>query len=174
MKIKPPKNLKNLDKPLSGDVRSEFMDFLLNRGYEYDSKKGLITDGSIGRAYINGDAKNKQNGWYQLWLDQEVPYGRIGDYRISSTEPTAVFRPENAENWAEISPERKKEIQEETKQREQKRKAEQEEHYKQGAERASKEWELGAPCETHPYLEKKNVCSYGLRVDKNGSLMIPI
>ena len=128
MKIKPPKNLKNLDKPLSGDVRSEFMDFLLNRGYEYDSKKGLITDGSIGRAYINGDAKNKQNGWYQLWLDQEVPYGRIGDYRISSTEPTAVFRPENAENWAEISPERKKEIQEETKQREQKRKAEQEEH----------------------------------------------
>ena len=61
MKIKPPKNLKNLDKPLSGDVRSEFMDFLLNRGYEYDSKKGLITDGCIGRAYINGYAKKRNN-----------------------------------------------------------------------------------------------------------------
>ena len=174
MKIKPPKNFKNLDKPLSGDVRSEFMDFLLNRGYEFDSKKGLISDGSIGRAYINGDSKNKQNGWYQLWLDQEVPYGRVGDYRVSATEPTSVFRPENAEKWSDISPERKKEIKEETKQREQQRKVEQEEHYKQGAARASKEWQLGVPCDKHPYLEKKNVCSYGLRVDKNGSLMIPI
>ena len=71
MKIKPPKNLKNLDKPLSGDVRSEFMDFLLNRGYEYDSKKGLITDGSIGRAYINGDAKtNKMAGINCGWISQ--------------------------------------------------------------------------------------------------------
>ena len=38
-------------------------------------------------------------GWYQLWLEQSVPFGRIGDYRVSATEPTALWKPENQKNF---------------------------------------------------------------------------
>ena len=81
LKIKGP-NKKNYDAPFTKDYVSQFRDFLASNGYEPDPNKGLVTDGSVGRAYINIGNQRKLVGWYQAWLDQSSPFGRIGDYRI--------------------------------------------------------------------------------------------
>ena len=48
------------------------------------------------------------------------------------------------------------------------------EHYRQGADRAAAIWAAGKPCSSHPYLTRKGVKSYGLRVDSAGRLLIPL
>ena len=85
LKIKGPN--RNNNRPFTKDYTSQFRDFLSTHGYEPDPTKGLVTDGSIGRAYINIGNQRKLVGWYQAWLDQSSPYGRIGDYRISTDNP---------------------------------------------------------------------------------------
>ena len=40
-------------------------------------------------------------------------------------------------------------------------------------EKWTKVWEMCEPCTTHEYLEYKNVEPYGLKVDRNGVLLIP-
>ena len=62
LKIKKP-NQKNFERPFSGDVRSEFLNFLSQNGLEPDPKKGLVDDGSVGRAYINVGNARKLGGW---------------------------------------------------------------------------------------------------------------
>ena len=168
LKIKKPKQ-KNFERPFSSDVISEFHNFLSHNGLELDQKKGLITDGSVGRAFINVGGKKKLVGWYQLWADQEVPFGRLGDYRVSAQEPTATFRPEHQKKY-KITKEQKKEIEELQKQAEVKKQA----SYNKAAIRAQSAWERAKAVERHPYLEKKKVLSYGLRQNDQGVLMIPM
>jgi len=43
-------NSKDFSRPLSGDMRAEFLDFLLDNGMTPDPKKGLVVGGDIGRA----------------------------------------------------------------------------------------------------------------------------
>ena len=62
LKIKTPVT-KNFDRPFSGNVRDEFSSFLAANNLEPDPKKGLVTDGSIGRAYINVGNQRKLVGW---------------------------------------------------------------------------------------------------------------
>ena len=88
-------NTKNFDQPLTTDYSNQFANFLAEHGLEPDPKKGLVADGSIGRAYINVGGQRKLVGWYQLWLEQASPFGRLGDYRVSADQPTAVWKPEN-------------------------------------------------------------------------------
>ena len=94
LKLNRPKK-KNFDQPLTINYQHEFSNFLAEHGLEPEPSKGLLTDGSIGRAYINVGGKRKLTGWYQLWLDQSVPYGRLGDYRTSADVPTHHWKPEN-------------------------------------------------------------------------------
>ena len=168
LKIKTPVT-KNFDRPFSGNVRDEFSSFLAANNLEPDPKKGLVTDGSIGRAYINVGNQRKLVGWYQLWTDQAVPFGRIGDYRISATEPTAIFKPEHQQRY-KLTAEQKAEIEELQRQAEVKKA----EGHNKAAKRAQTAWDRAKPVEKHPYLEKKQVLSYGLRQNEQGVLMIPM
>ena len=160
---------KNFDKPFTTDYQYEFQRFLNDNGLEPEPKKGLVTDGSIGRAYINVGGQRKLVGWYQLWIDQSVPFGRLGDYRISAEQPTAIWKPENQKN-IKVTKEQKAEIVALQKEAEVK----QAEKYSKAAKRAQALWEEAAPCEKHPYLERKKVLSYGLRVNSSGQLVIPL
>lgn len=45
---------------------------------------------------------------------------------------------------------------------------------REAAVRLRKEWEQAQPADTHPYLTKKGVKSYGLRVNQAGDLMVPM
>ena len=168
LKIKKP-NQKNFERPFSGDVRSEFLNFLSQNGLEPDPKKGLVDDGSIGRAYINVGNARKLVGWYQLWTDQAVPFGRIGDYRVSATDPVAIFKPEHQQSY-KMTDAQREEIKELQRQAEVKKA----ENYNKAAKRAQSAWERGLPVERHPYLEKKEVLAYGLKQNEQGALMIPM
>ena len=169
MALKISKPNKNFDTPFTRDYEIQFRDFLASNGLEPDPKKGLITDGSIGRAYINVGNQRKLVGWYQVWLDQSVPFGRLGDYRSSADQPTAIWKPENSQR-RRLTKEHKAEIAALQKKAEVKAA----EKYSQAAKRAQSMWEASQPCEKHPYLEKKKVLSYGLRQDKHGNLMVPL
>jgi len=160
---------KNFDKPFTTDYLYEFERFLNDNGLEPEPKKGLVADGSIGRAYINVGGQRKLVGWYQLWIDQSVPFGRLGDYRIAADQPTAIWKPENQQRM-KITKEQKEEIKELQRQAEVK----QAEKQSKAAKRAQSEWDKAIPCEKHDYLIKKNVLSYGLRVNASGQLVIPL
>ena len=161
---------KNFHKPFTADHVADFHNFLQSNGLDLDPKKGLVSDGTIGRAYINVGGARKLVGWYQLWLDQSVPFGRIGDYRVSATEPTDIWKPENQKNF-KMTAEHKAEIAELQRLAEVKKA----ESYNKAAKRAQSLWNQAEPCERHPYLEQKQVLSYGgLRVNKEGLLMMPM
>jgi putative DNA primase/helicase len=169
MSLKITRPTKNFDKPFTTDLIHEFSNFLQENHMEPDPKKGLVTDGSIGRAYINVGGKRKFCGWYQLWLDQSVPFGRLGDYRFSADSPTAEWKPENRKKKP-LTKEEKAEIEALRKEAGIK----QEEKYSKAAKRAQSLWAEAQPCEKHPYLERKKVLSYGLRISSDGVLMIPL
>jgi hypothetical protein len=99
MAIKVSRPEKNQSTPFTTDARGEFENFLLSNGMTADPKKGLVSDGSVGRAYMEVDGKRKLTGWYQLWLNQSVPYGRCGDYRLDHVNPTAQWRPNNGARY---------------------------------------------------------------------------
>jgi len=162
-------NRKNFEQPLTINYQHEFSDFLSEHGLEPEPKKGLLTDGSIGRAYINVGGKRKLTGWYQLWLDQSVPYGRLGDYRTSADVPTHHWKPENKKKQT-LSKEEKAEIDSLRKEAEIK----QTKKHQETAKKAKDLWDKAKPCEKHPYLERKKVLPYGLRVNTHGQLVIPL
>jgi len=169
MGLKVSRPTKNFDRPFYADYQTEFNKFLTDHGLEPDPKKGLVTDGSIGRAYMSDGGKRKLCGWYQVWLDQSVPFGRLGDYRISQDQPTAIWKPENRKRHT-ITQAEKDEIKKLQEQAEIKK---QETHTK-AAKRAQSLWDAAEPCEKHPYLEKKNVLSYNLKQTDDGLLIIPL
>jgi len=162
-------NQKNFEKPISTNYQYEFANFLAENGLEPEPKRGLVTDGSIGRAYINVGGQRKLVGWYQLWLDQQVPFGRLGDYRISADQPTAMWKPENKKRQV-VTKEQKAEIAALQKEAQVK----QVEKNVKAAAKAQELWSQALPCEKHAYLEKKNALSYGLRVNSSGQLVIPL
>lgn len=69
LKISQP-HAKQFERPLTQDIQQQFLSFMIENGMELDPNKGLVTNGSIGRAYVNLGGKRKLSGWYQLWMDQ--------------------------------------------------------------------------------------------------------
>jgi putative DNA primase/helicase len=169
MAIKVSRPTKNQSTPFSADVKSEFENFLLSNGMTVDPKTGLKMDGSVGRAYMEVDGKRKLTGWYQLWLNQSVPYGRCGDYRLDHVNPTAQWRPNNGARY-EMTEDQKEEI----RRLQAEAKVELANKQTKAAKIAQNIWEKSTPCEKHPYLERKQVLSHGLRQHEDGRLIIPL
>ena len=160
---------KVFERPLSSDIQQQFLSFMSENGMEPDPKKGLVIDGSIGRAFVNLGGERKLSGWYQLWLDQKVPFGRIGDYRVSMDQPTAIWKPENRKRQTITKAER-----EEIKRLQKEVEIKKAIKYSKSAKRSQTLWDGYNDCEVHPYLEKKKVLSYGLRIDDKDRLVIPL
>ena len=169
MALKISRPTKNFERPLTTDFQTQYLSFMAEQGMEPDPKKELVVDGSIGRAYVNIGGERKLCGWYQLWLEQSVPYGRVGDYRISQNQPTAIWKPENKKGHT-ITKAQKEEI----KRLQQEAEVKKAEKYSKAAKRAQTLWEEGKEVEKHPYLERKKVLSYGLKMAEDGRLMLPM
>ena len=162
-------NQKDYTRPITGNFRQEFEAFLAENGLSLDQKKGLLVDGSIGRAYMDVDGKHKLTGWYQFWADQTIPFGRCGDYRIDSANPTSTWRPNNSGNYKMTDEQR-----EEIKLLQDEAQAKKEERNNRAAKRSQNIWEAAAACTEHPYLTKKNVESHGLKQHADGRMMVPL
>ena len=160
---------KDMSKPLTrGELIREFEDFLTNNGLQVD-KKGLVTDGSIGRAYITDGSGAKLVGWYQVWFDQSIPFGRCGDYRLSHDDPIATWKPDN-EVHRKLTDEDREQIAAAKRKYEEEKLAAQE----QCAINSNRIWDAAEECTAHPYLTKKAVQSHGLRVHSDGRLIVPV
>ena len=168
LKISGTKN-RSYERPLSADIQQQFLSFMAENGMEPDPRKGLVIDGTIGKAFINIGSERKLSGWYQLWLDQQVPFGRIGDYRISMDQPTAIWKPENRRRQTITKAER-----EEIKRLQKEVEIKKAIKYSKSAKRSQNLWDTYNDCQVHPYLENKKVLSYGLRMDDKDNLVIPL
>jgi len=163
MKIKG--DTKNFSRPLSNDLHREFIDWLGSLGVEPDPKKGLVVGGEIGRAYTTVDGRRKNNAWYQVWFDQDRPYGHANRYdigQIGTWKADGVDIPK-------LTQAQRDEI---DRAREQARLA-QEVEQTTVAKKAQTMWDRATDCDIHPYLERKGVVSHGLRQYKD-ALMIPL
>jgi putative DNA primase/helicase len=163
MKVKG--NQKNWSRPLSNNLHADFVNWLGSLGVEIDQKKGLITGGEIGRAYTTVDGRRKQNAWYQVWFDQDRPYGHVERYDVGSLGKWKA-------DGGDIPKLTKKQRAEIERIKEQARLAQQIEQNK-AAKRAQTMWERSVKCDIHPYLEAKGVSSHGLKQQDN-TLIIPV
>ena len=162
-------NSKDFSRPLSGDLRGEFESFLASNGMTVEASKGLVVGGDIGRANMDVAGKNKLVGWYQVWLDQDVPFGRCGDRTVSNDEPIATWKPDNAVNHKMTDEERSQ-----IRMLSEQKAKELEENQREAAELAQSRWEsYPEASEDNLYLSRKGVANHGLRESGN-RLVIPM
>lgn len=135
--------------------------------------------GKITRFTVEGDRRSSLTGWYVLHTDG-VPAGEFGCWKrgIQSTWCSREF--------SEITQAERDAIERRRRETEAERKRLQDEAHAQAAQLAQVMWEAAQPCESHPYLTRKGVRSYGLRTGTwrrefgdrevviEGALLVPV
>lgn len=144
------------------DFIETFRQSMLADGIEINDE--IMPDGKIHRFHIHGDISRSKNGWYVLYQGK-LPSGAYGCWKRGLNK-----------KWRLISAGRMTPFERDLRlQRMFQAKQARIELGKQAAKNARIIWEKSLPANnTHPYLRKKNISSYGLRVDKSNHLIIPI
>lgn len=141
-----------------GAITEQFRDAMTAAGLRYSGPIEADTD-KVQRFTVEGDRRNSLNGWYVLYTDG-VPAGEFGCWKRniavtwcakSSTEMTADERRET-ERRIEAARQKRKQA----------------EDLRQAAAAAAADiaWEAAEPASEHPYLARKGVKAYGLRVGR--------
>lgn len=113
----------------------------------------------------------------------DKPKDKDGSYIIHADNPfTAWWRnwkTGNEDTYCEksakdMTPKERKSFKAIIAKQKQQAQAERETRQKEGTEKAFKWWNSGKSANNHPYLQKKEVKSYSLRVDNKGNLLIPV
>jgi len=166
------KSAKDTSFPITGDLRAQFVAWLLEQGVEVDETK-IMDQGAVNRAKWVGSHKNKKDVWFQCWFDQSRPYGRFGDWKTSGKDVLGQWNAENSEG-RKLTKAQIEQIKEETRIRKEEYDREQKIKWDQAALECQEIWNKAQKTDTHPYLQKKGVMSHGLRVHKDGRLLIPL
>lgn len=158
-------NEKNLNNP-----KSNFNNFLAE-ALKRMQADGLsiadpICDGKLHRCPIADKPKDK-DGSYIIHADN--PF--TAWWRNWKTGNEDTYCEKSAKD---MTPKERKAFKAMIAEQKQQAQAERETRQKEGAEKAIKYWNSGKTVSNHPYLQKKEVKSYGLRVDNKGNLLIPI
>lgn len=125
-----------------------------------------VADGRIHRYRVEGDKPGSRNGWYALHTDP-IPHGAVGSWRTGETH---TWRDAEARkiNWQE-----RRELQHRMRQVQDERNSAQKRVWEETRAKAQKMWLIARPADPdHPYLQKKQVKSWGLR-QLRGQLLIP-
>jgi phage/plasmid primase-like uncharacterized protein/replicative DNA helicase len=129
---------------------------------------GIIADGKLHRVNVEDEKPGRKSGFYVFHSDG-IPAAAFGDWHdgpdgwqtwcacdlkeLSQDEYIAHKRRLDAAREARTTEEASRRI--------------------EAKNRASRLWEQAVPCESHPYLTRKGVKSYGLR-ELGGRIVIPI
>lgn len=113
-------------------------------------------DGELHRVYVDGDRRGSTNGWYVLHMD-ERPAGKFGTWKGATHTWTA-------EGLKPLTREEREEMARKTAERKARAATAEAEKNARAAEQANAMWNDAAPAESHPYLSKKRVSGFGLRV----------
>ncbi|MBF0496271.1 MAG: toprim domain-containing protein [Deltaproteobacteria bacterium] len=133
----------------------------------YTMPDELKDDDSYDRCFSHN--RKKKDGWYSLTSNGRFWYGCCRDYSNHLADV----------NWwsghkSEVTPEEWAQIQKEQAERKARADARKKESQQEAATLAQKIWSESKPCDSHPYLERKKVQSYGLKIDDQGRLIVQI
>ncbi len=132
-----------------------------------DTRDKIIPDGKLRRFHIEGDSCGSRNGWYVLHGDS-LPAGTYGCWKRGISQ-TWCAKAENTLTIAE-----RREFSDTIKKAREAREAEEAKHRKEARDKALLIWKSSPPApDNYPYLVKKGVGNYGLRLHK-GLLVIPM
>ena len=131
-------------------------------------KGSLVADGRIHRYRVEGDKSGTNNGWYALHLDDK-PFGKFGTWRDQDTVHRWFGFAKDTLTEAE-----RKAMAARMAQAKAARDVEQVAVYAAAKVRAAGLWEKSHPATNqHPYLVKKGVQAYGIRLLRK-QLVIPL
>jgi phage/plasmid primase-like uncharacterized protein len=144
------------------DSIQSFKESILANGIEINDE--IISDGKIHRFHITGDSPGSLNGWYVLHNDA-TPSGAYGCWK------RGIKKSWYSKSKEHVTASERNLLQ----QRLFSAKKQLSEVRKSAKENAKIIWEQSQFADiTHPYLVKKNIKLFGLRIDKNNRLIIPI
>lgn len=153
-----------ISKVIATDPQAEFALALQDAGLQL---KGLpIMDGKLHRVPVEGDKQGQKNGGYVGFMDGH-PAGYINNYKTGLETTWKSEQPVNR-----LSESDRIRLEQEAAQRQLKRAQEREESQVQTANLVAECWLKAAPAQNHPYLERKGVQAYGVRINTHGSVEI--
>lgn len=119
----------------------------------------MVADGKIQRFHVEGDPRGTKNGWYVLFVDG-TPAGEFGCWKRGIQQTWC------SKSDKQLTPREREEVARRIEQARAQREAEIRERQDAVAAEARELWEAAQPLEGkgHPYLERKNVDSHGLRL----------
>ena len=155
------------------EIREQVLDFMRSLNCYPADNNNLILDGYIHRYKLKGDKSGEYSGAYCIYADGVLPAGWVEDWHsgkaITWHYDTTTLSQEQRDYFN--SDEFRKKSEAERNRREKERQAKQAE----AAERSRILWEaLKEAPGNHPYLKKKQVFPYGIRINSENKLAIPL
>ncbi len=148
------------------EIEVAFRDAMAKQGIETDGP--IHADGKIHSFYVKGEKRGSRNGRYALFTDP-LPGGWFGTWKNSG-----VWHTWYEKLHEELSASERVARASQIKDMHAKRIAEAREIHSENRQRAWKLWNSAKPAtNTHPYLRKKGVVSFGVRQLRD-SLVIPL
>ena len=157
------------------EIEEQVLNFMDQLGIAPVDDRHIIIDGNIHRYRCEGDKRGETSGAYCIFNDN-WPAGFVQDWRKNIKSDWAF-------NIKDLPIEHKQflnsdKIRKEAEELRKKRQAQREKDAFIAAEHARIMWDtpqaLKPADNSHPYLQRKKVNSYGLRVDENNSLVVPL
>ncbi len=150
-------------------VKAEFADALAAAGLQL--KALPIMDGQWHRAAVEGDKRHKRSGRYRGYLTGIRPAGFIQNFK----DETRTRRWKSGATAPAMSPADDAAMQHAAAEAKARRTAERTAAQAEVAARAEVQWSAASSASAaHPYLRRKGVQPYGLRVGTNGALLVPM
>ena len=126
----------------------------------------IVTDGQVHRFSSNG-GRNK-DGWYVLYENTKNSYGgSYGDWKTGKTYKWSSIK-------GSVSPQQKQDLKKSLAQAQQRHKKETAERHDKASLKASNLWKALNENGTSPYLQKKQVKTYGVRFGHNDTITVPL
>ncbi|WP_052465023.1 DUF3987 domain-containing protein [Geoalkalibacter subterraneus] len=131
-----------------------------------DPPGDVVADGNLHRFHVTGDRTRSENGWYVLHSDPAA--GAFGCWKRDINETWS------GREYQTLTPEEKARHRANLEAQKRQREAEQEQRRAECRKKANAIWSKATPAPAdHPYLIKKNVKPYGLKVYKE-ALVVPV
>jgi len=143
-----------------GTVIEQFRAAMRERGI--DVRETIIPDGVLHRVHVEGDRRGSETAWYILFADEHAN-GKFGCWKRYGRDSFSWSSGESQE-W---TPEQKREWHDKMERQRLEREQAETERHLATAERAQQIIDSAEDADdNHPYLKRKNVKAYGIKVGK--------
>ncbi len=141
----------------------QFKEVMASNGIDLQGGE-VIADGRLHR--FKPDGSKNPDGWYVLHSDG-IPAGSFGNWKTGQSYTWCM------QKQSELTPREQEDFRRRIEQQSRAREAEQARIHEQAAKKAQWLWKTATPATDHPYLQRKQVKAYGLRIAKDGRLIVP-